>query len=84
MLAYGYDWNSRKGTPQVLREASLVCSRKELDALIEMLQAFRDEGPSEQEGSHQHFRDWSEGWSGKHSDFIIFIADQPLTKENQE
>lgn len=84
MLAYGYEWNSREINPQVLREASLVCTREELDSLIEMLQTFRDTQPCEADGDHQHFRDWSGCWDGQHSDFIVFISDHPLTKENQE
>lgn len=84
MLAYGYEWNSGEVNPQVLREASLVCTGEELDSLIEMLQTFRDSRPREAEGDHQHFRDWYGGWNGQHSDFIIFISDKPCTKENQE
>ena len=83
MLAYGYDWDSREERPQILREASLVCTIKELDDLIEMLQDFRDGGPEERDGDHRHFRDWSEGWNGHHSDFIIFISDKPWTKETE-
>jgi hypothetical protein len=84
MLAYGYEWSSGEERPQILREASLVCTQEELDDLITMLQEFRDGQPLEQEGDHKHFRDWNEGWSKQSSDFIIFIADQPWTKENQE
>lgn len=84
MLAYGYEWNSESELPQTLREASLVCTRKELDDLIEMLQSFRDAMPREADGDHQHFRDWSKSWNEQSSDFIIFISAQPWTKENQE
>ncbi len=84
MLAYGYAWDSEEERPQVLRESSLVCTREELDALIVMLQAFRDSAPQERNGDHAHFRDWSEAWNGQHSDFIVFISEHSWTKENQE
>ena len=81
MLAYGYEWNSKEERPQILREASLVCTMEELDDLIHMLQDFRAGQPQEQDGDHRHFRDWSESWSKLSSDFIIFISDKPWTKE---
>lgn len=83
MLAFGYAWDSGAERPQVLRETSLVCTRRELDELIAMLQEFRDSTPSSGEGDHRHWRDWSRGWSADHSDFIIFVADEPWTKEKR-
>lgn len=82
MLAYGYEWGGEEEKPLSLREASLVCSREELEELIAMLQAFRAQLPEEAEGDHQHYRDWSDSWTGEHSDFILLISDQPWTKEN--
>ena len=84
MLAYGYEWNSGEVNPQVLREASMVCTGEELDSLIEMLQTFRDSRPREAEGDHQHFRDWYPAWTETHSDLIIWLSDHTWTKENQE
>ena len=83
MLAFGYQWDSEEERPEKLREASLVCTREELDDLIEMLTTYRDEADAEA-GDHQHFQDWSGGWDRSQSDFIIFLSDKRWTKEIQE
>ena len=84
MLAYGYEWNSEGELPQTLREVSLDCSREELDRLIEFLQGVREAAREEELDSlsHWHFRDWSESWTEKHSDFIILLSDRTWTKES--
>ncbi len=84
MLAYGYEWGGEEEKPLALREASLVCSREELDQLIAMLQAFRAQLPDGVEGDHQHYRDWSETWTKESSDFILLFSEQPWTKENHD
>ena len=83
VLAFGYAWDSGAERLQVLREASLVCTRDELNELIAMLQSFRDRDPSAEEGDHQHWRDWCMEWNREHSDVILFVADEPWTKENR-
>ena len=82
MLAYGYEWNSEKDRPDILREASLACTREELDSLIEFLQDIREALSDLEhiEGEHFHFRDWNEDWSEKQSDFIVFMADKRQEK----
>ncbi len=83
MIAYGHEWDSEGQLPQTLREVSLDCSREELDQLIEFLQQVREEseGVKLDSLSHWHFRDWSESWTKKHSDFIILLSDHTWTKE---
>lgn len=84
MLAYGYEWSGEETGPMTLRETSLVCTPEELDQLIEMLQKARREAVkrASEEGGHWHFRDWSEDWSEKESDFILFITPERYKKEN--
>ena len=48
-----------------------------------MLQSFRDRDPSAEEGDHQHWRDWCMEWNREHSDVILFVTDEPWTKENR-
>ena len=84
MLAYGHEWSSEGQLPQTLREVSLDCSRAELDQLIEFLQTVRDEaeGVKLDSLSHWHFRDCSDSWTEKQSDFIILLSDHHTwTKE---
>lgn len=80
MLAYGYPWDSAQEQPDLLREASLVCTRGELDTLIAYLQEFRVCAEKE---DHRHYRDQDGGWDEAHSDFIIFLTDDVWTKENR-
>lgn len=82
MLAYGYPWQGERETPDLLREASLVCSWQELDTLIAFLQELRDNG---QDGDHRHYRDQDGGWDETHSDFILFLthANEVWTKGDQ-
>ena len=84
MLAYGHEWNSEGELPNTLREVSLDLSREELDQLIEFLQDVRTEAEDIKLDSlsHWHFRDWSESWTEKHSDFIILLSDRTWTKES--
>ena len=84
MLAYGYEWNKEEEMPLSLREATLVCTREELDELILMIQDFRAQLPDGAEGDHQHYRDWSESWTSEHSDFILLLSHQPQIKENHD
>ena len=67
-----------KDHPAVLREASLACTKEELDLLIAFLQDIQEElsDLDNTESEHFHFRDWSEGWSEKQSDFILFMAEK--------
>lgn len=75
MIAYGYKWDSPQKNTDKLRETSLVCTRRELDLLIEYLSDVRKEitDMGELEGEHWHYRDWDEAWTEEQSDFIIFL-----------
>ena len=78
MLAYGYPWNSKTQRPETLREATLCCTKEELDLLIDFLQEVRVQISEldQVEGEHWHLRDWKGIWSGRESDVILYLMDR--------
>ena len=83
MMAYGYEWSSEKRTPGALREATLACTKEELDNLIWFLNQVKediDNRDAIDEGEHWHFRDWDDEWTVENSDFIFMLMNQRETK----
>ena len=75
MMAYGYKWDSESETPDKLKEASIACTKEELDQLIGFLTGIRNEirDMEDIEDEHWHYRDWCEKWTGSESDLIVFL-----------
>ena len=78
MLAYGYPRNSESDYPEQLQEASLLCTKEELDRIIEFLQNLQSKSSSFESvtGIHAHFRDYDKCWNASSSDFIICLRDE--------
>lgn len=85
MLAYGYPFHSDAETPEALIEASLICTREELDSVISFLQKIRDEYRDYDEvaGIHRHYRDFRNTWDETQSDFILCLSDQIQKRKMQ-
>lgn len=77
MTAYGCERGGRPEASLTLSEVSVVCTRAELDEMIEFLMQVRHEtsGTEPEDGAHWHYRDWAETWSDAQSDLILFLAE---------
>lgn len=78
MMAYGYKWDSESETPDKLKEASITCTKEELDQLIEFLTNLRKEmrDMEDIEGEHWHYRDWCPKWTDSESDLIVVMKNK--------
>ncbi len=77
MRAYGYSRSSDTDTPDVLSEATLLCTKEELDQIISFLQDIQRKCQSHDNvnGFHAHYRDFSSRWNPSESDFIICLTE---------
>ena len=79
MLAYGYPRNSTADEPSALSEATLLCTKEELDQIITFLQSIQRKCQNnEMDGFHAHFQDFQENWNNDESDFIICLKDKEI------
>lgn len=67
----------------VISEATMICSKKELDKIIEYLQSIREEIDEEyvDPNEHWHYSDYNDDLTEKDSELIVFI-DNIEEKEN--
>jgi len=72
MEIYGYEKNGEDLLR--LKEASILCSIKELESIIDFLQDIKKEHEryiDATEMNHSHYRDWDKKWKKGSPDFII-------------
>jgi len=72
MEIYGYEKNGEDLLK--LKEASILCSIKELESIIDFLQDIKKEHEryiDATEMNHAHYRDWDKNWKKGSPDFII-------------
>ena len=74
MKLFGYEGDKKKKS-LVISEATLICSKEELDKIIEYLQSIREEINEEyiDPREHWHYSDYNDDWKEKDSELVIFI-----------
>lgn len=77
MLAYGYSRSSNADAPDELSEATLLCTKEELDQIIAFLQDIQQKCQSYDtvKGFHVHYRDFRSHCNHSDSDFIVCLTE---------
>lgn len=73
MQLFGYERNKEKSLD--ISEATMICSKEELDKIIEYLQSIREEIKEDyiDPNEHWHYSDYNEEWVEKDSELVVFI-----------
>ena len=83
MELFGYERNKEKKS-LVISEATMICSKEELDKIIEYLQSIREEINKEyiNPNEHWHYSDYNQDWTEKDSELVVFIDNTPKKRNN--
>lgn len=73
MRAFGYERNSEAEMPYSLSETTLLCTKEELEKIIDFLTKVHSDITEMKnvDGCHWHFRDYDPSWTKEQSDMII-------------
>ena len=82
MELFGYERNKDKKS-LVISEATMICSKEELDKIIGYLQSIREDINEEyiDPNEHWHYSDYNEDWTEKDSELVVFIDN--IEKKNK-
>lgn len=74
MELFGYEKNKEKKS-LAISQATMICSKEELDKIIEYLQSVREEIAKEyiDTNEHWHYSDYNDNWTEKDSELVVFI-----------
>lgn len=74
MKLFGYEKNKEKKSLEI-NEATMICSKEELDKIIEYLQSISEEIKEEyiDPNEHWHYSDYNDDWTEEDSELVVFI-----------
>lgn len=83
MRLFGYEREKKKKSLDI-SEASIFCSKEELEKIIQYLQSIREEIGEDYISldEHWHYSDYNEDWTDKDSELIVFVDNTKIKGDN--